>query len=212
MLIATELDVEQNSEEWFEARIGLVTSSELNNVLMDPTKAGYRNYRAQIMLEQMTGKTPERFTNKYTDWGHEVEDLALMSYTLQSKLQTRKCGIFIHKFLKIGDSPDAIVIDQPGCIEIKCKNSANHLEAIRTGHMPREHKAQVHNHINMTGSEWCDYVSFDPDFPPNAQLFIERIYKDEAYERNLIIQASLFLDEVEKDIKLVNEFKVETWN
>lgn len=212
MIIATELEVEQNTEEWFAARLGLVTSSELNNVLMDPKKAGYKNYHAQILLEQLTGKTPERFSNKYTDWGHEMEDVATMGYTLRTGNMVRKCGIFIHKFMKLGDSPDGIVIDKAGCVEVKCKNSANHLEAIKTNHMPKEHLPQVQNHIQMTGSEWCDYISFDPDFPPNSQLFIERIYKDEPFCKRILLESSLFLDEVAEDIKILKEYKVKTWN
>jgi hypothetical protein len=211
-VMATELAVEQNTDEWKAARIGLVTSSELNNVLMDPSKAGYRNYRAQITLEQLTGKTPERFMgNKFTDWGHETEDLAVMSYTLRTGVQVRKCGIFIHKFLKVGDSPDGVAIDQPGCMEVKCKSSANHLETLKLGHMPKIHKPQVQNHIQMTGSEWCDYISFDPDFPPNSQLFIERIYKDEEYCKKLILQSSLFLDAIEADIKFLKGYEQKPW-
>lgn len=201
-------DIEQNTPEWQEERLGKVTSSELNNVLMDKSKAGYRNYQAQIILERTTGKTPERFQTKATEWGHDTEELAASMYMLETGNLVRTCGIFIHKFLALGDSPDRIVLNKPGCVEIKCKNSANHLEALTTGNMPKEHKAQVQNHIQMTGSEWCDYVSFDPDFPEGQQLFIERIYKDEAYCKNLIVQVSLFLDEVENKIKFLEGYKV----
>lgn len=213
MLIATEVVVDQNTDEWFDVRRPLVTSSELVNVLMDSSKAGYRNYKAQKVLEILTGVTPERFKgNKYTDWGHEIEDLAAMMYSLKTGNEVRDCGIWVHKFLALGDSPDKKVIDKPGTLEIKCKNSANHLEAISTGRMPKIHMLQVQNHIQMTGGEWCDYVSFDPDFPPNAQLFIERVYKDETICKKILLETSLFMDEVEKDIKLLKEYKVKVWN
>lgn len=214
MLIAKEIEVPQNSDEWLEARIGLVTSSELKNIFMDEDKAGYRNYKAQITIEQLTGKTPSRFIgNKFTDWGHDTEDLAIMEYSLKTGVQVRSCGIFVHNWLKLGDSPDGIAIDQPGCQEVKCKSSANHMETLRLGKMPPIHKPQVQNHIQMTGSKWCDYISFDPDFPPNARLFIQRIYKDEEYCKKIILQSSLFLDEVEKDINLIKGYEVQTsWN
>jgi len=210
--IAEEVIVEQNTDEWFDIRRPLVTSSELNNVLMDEGKAGYRNYHAQKVLEIMTGTTPERFKgNKYTDWGHDTEDLAATMYSLETGNQVRKCGIFVHKWMALGDSPDLIVIDQPGCVEIKAKNSANHLIILKSHKLPNEYKAQVQNHIQMTGSEWCDFVSFDPDFPLNAQLVIIRIYKDEDYCKKILIEVSLFMDSVEADIKFLNEYKGEVY-
>lgn len=206
--IAEEVIVDQNTDEWFDIRRTLVTSSELNNVLMDDNKAGYQNYKAQKVLEILTGITPERFGgNKYTDWGHDTEDLAALEYTLRTGNEVRKCGIFVHKWLKLGDSPDLMVIDQPGCVEIKAKNSANHLKILKTNKLPNEYRAQVQNHIQMTNSEWCDFVSYDPDFPTNAQLVIIRVFKDEAYCKNLLLEVSLFMDEVEKDIKFLKEYK-----
>lgn len=206
--IAKEVIVDQNTDEWLDLRRPLVTSSALNNIFMDEDKAGYKNYKAQKILEILTGTTPDRFTgNKYTEWGHETEDLAKLKYTMKTGLGVRSCGIFIHNFIPLGDSPDGIVEDQPGCIEIKCKNSANHLHTLKTGKVPSEYKLQVQNHIQMTGSEWCDYVSFDPDFPPNAQLVIIRVYKDEKICKQILVNTDIFMDEVQKDIKFLKEYE-----
>lgn len=210
--IAEEVIVDQNTDGWFDIRRPLVTSSELNNVLMDESKAGYRNYHAQKVLEIMTGITPERFKgNKYTDWGHDTEDLAATMYSLETGNEVRKCGIFVHKWLALGDSPDLMVVGQRGTVEIKSKNSANHLIILKTRKLPNEYKAQVQNHIQMTDSDWCDFVSFDPDFPPNAQLVIIRVYKDEAYCKKLNLEVSLFMDSVNEDIKYLNEYKGEIY-
>lgn len=210
MIIAEELIVEQNTPEWFDARRPLVTSSELNNVMMDESKAGYQNYKAQKVLEIMTGVTPERFSgNKYTDWGHDTEDLASTMYSLKTGNEVRKCGIFIHKFIPLGDSPDDIVIGQRGCVEIKSKNSANHIKILKTQKLPNEYKNQVQNHIQMTDSDWCDFVSFDPDMPLNAQLVIIRVYKDEVLCKKILLAASMFMDEVQKDIEIIKNYKGE---
>jgi predicted phage-related endonuclease len=212
LAIAEEIEVEQNTDEWFDIRRPLVTSSELNNVLMDESKAGYKNYHAQKVLEISTGTTPERFKgNKYTDWGHDTEDLAATMYALETGNDIRTCGIFVHKWLKLGDSPDRIVTNQPGCVEIKAKKSANHLIMLKTHKLPNEYKAQVQNHTQMTNSEWCDFVSFDPDFPLNAQLVIIRVYRDSDYCKRLLLETSLFMDEVEKDVKFIEEYEGEIY-
>jgi hypothetical protein len=210
--IAEEFIVDQNTPEWLEKRRPLVTSSALNNILMDEKKAGYKNYHAQKVLEIVIGTTPDRFTgNKYTDWGHNTEDLAALKYNLKTGNETRTCGIFIHKFLPLGDSPDLIVTNENGCVEIKCKNSANHLIALKTKKVPNEYKAQIQNHIQMTGSDWCDFVSFDPDFPLNTQLVIVRVYKDEDFCKKILLETSLFMDAVYEDIKYLEEYKGEIY-
>lgn len=211
MKVATELDVIQGSDEWLEARLGLVTSSEIHNILAKNKNgtwaASRKRYMTQLVLERMTGKTPSRFVTRSMEWGSETEDLARTMYTLKTGNDTRTCGIFIHDDYKIGDSPDFPILNQPGCGEIKCYDSANHLAALRAGKMPALHMPQIQNHIYMTDSEFCDYVSFDPDFPENTQLFIQRIPRDEKYIKQMLIEILLFLDEVDEAIDFLTKYK-----
>lgn len=211
MKVATELDVTQGSDEWLKARLGLVTSSEIHNILAKNKNgtwaASRKRYLTQLVLERMTGKTPSRFVTKSMEWGSETEDLARTEYMLRTGNATRTCGIFLHDDYKIGDSPDFLIEGQRGCGEIKCYDSANHLEALRMGKMPPLHTPQVQNHIYMTDSDFCDYESFDPDFPENAQIFIQRIPRDDKYIKWMIIEILIFLDEVDETVKFLKKYK-----
>ena len=95
-----------------------------------------------------------------------------------------------------------------GCLEIKCRLTANHIETLKLGDMPPEHMAQVQGQLLMTGRMWCDFVSFDPTLPENAQLFIERIERDDEYIARLEVEVALFLDEVVEEVEFLKTYKL----
>ncbi len=58
------LSIPQGSPEWLAVRAGKVTASRINDVMASKTTAAYRDYRAQIVAEILTGQPQESgFTN-----------------------------------------------------------------------------------------------------------------------------------------------------
>ena len=53
----------------------------------------------------------------------------------------------------------------------------------------------------------CDFVSFDPDFPPHAQIVIIEVQRDDRYIDDLMVAVAKFDEEVEAEIKFVREYK-----
>jgi hypothetical protein len=49
----------------------------------------------------------------------------------------------------------------------------------------------------VTGRQWCDFVSFDPRLPPDLQLFVVRLDRDEEYIKSMEVEVVKFLTEVE---------------
>lgn len=209
--------VEQRSDEWFAARLGLATASRFKDIQAktksgEPT-AARKNYRAQLVVETITGKQAERFKTAAMDWGTETEELASSMYLLRTHNAVEKVGFKRHPFILAGASPDGRVIDDSsgeiGGAEIKCYNTANHIEALRKNAMPKEHTAQVQGQMWIWGFPWVDFISFEPTLPPNAQLFIQRILRDDAYIADLELQVALFMDEVVDDIEFIKSYKQE---
>ena len=215
MIAGEELIVEQNTPEWYDARREWATASNFNDIIAKPyhgkEAASRRNYRIQLALERTTGKTPSRFQspgNKFTDWGHDTEELAAVELMLRyPDLNIRKCGIFRHPFLKASGSPDRIDVDKVFTVEIKCFSSANHYEALRTGKLPHEYRAQVQGQLWLTGCKYAIVVMFDPDFPPESQLIILKVERDEPYIDDLMVDVSNFLDEVDEQVKFIEQYK-----
>lgn len=206
--VATELKVEQGSDEWLQARIGLITASRFKDVLTlikTGESAARRNYRAEVVVGRMTGKEQERFKSAPMQWGNETEELAATEYMLRSGNMVETAGIFVHNKYPFGDSPDRLV-GTDGCVEIKCYNTANHIEVLKLGMMPREHLAQVQGHMWLANRQWCDFVSFDPDMPRMAQLYVQRIMRDDNYIAELEAELIKFNQECDDDITFLNNY------
>lgn len=204
------MDIEQGSEEWFLERLGLATASHFQDII-GKTKSGQytaerANYRAQLVAERLTGRTPERFTTGAMSWGTDTEDLAAMAYALVTGNGVTKAGFKRHEFMAAGASPDRLV-GEDGGVEIKCLNTANHIEILKTQEMPAKHTAQVQGNLWIFNRAWWDFVSFDPDMPENAQIFIQRVLRDDDYINNLKVEVSMFLDEVGEYEAFIKSYK-----
>ncbi|HMT18535.1 MAG TPA: YqaJ viral recombinase family protein [Candidatus Saccharibacteria bacterium] len=211
MKTATELDLEQGSLEWKLARLGIPTGSEFKNVLAknkgNTEASTRRNYRAQLVIERLTGQEVERYKSKAMEWGNDTEDLAALTYSLRTGNKVRKCGFFKHKKIDAGVSPDRIIIDKNGCVEIKCYEIANHIQALRNNAMPKEHYPQVQAEILFTDSDFCDFVSYAPELPPNAQIFIQRIERDDDFINNILLpELNKFISEVNEECEFVKNY------
>ena len=70
---------EQRTEEWFTQRLGKVTASRVGDVIAK-TKSGPSasrdNYATQLVLERLTNKQGEFFTNAAMQWGTETEPMS----------------------------------------------------------------------------------------------------------------------------------------
>lgn len=201
--------VEQGTEEWFEARLGRATASRFIDIMSkvkSGESAGRKNYRAQLVAERLTGNRDDGFTSSAMLWGTETEPLARLKYELRSGNDVEECGFFAHPTLMAGASPDGLIGDE-GTLEIKCPNSATHIETLRSQKIPYKYYWQVMGQLWVTGRKWCDFVSFDPRLPDNASYFSVRVFRDEQKIRELESEISDFLDSVENDIAFVQNYK-----
>ena len=58
-----------------------------------------------------------------------------------------------------------------------------------------------------TGRKWCDFVSFNPDFPESLQLFVVRVERDDTLIKELEDGVQKFLSEVDDTINQLQEKK-----
>jgi len=202
--------MDQRTDEWFAARLGKVTASRVADVIAK-TKTGpsasRENYATQLVLERLTNKQAESYTNSAMQWGTETEPMARQAYELKRGLFVNETGFVDHPTIEMcGASPDGLV-GADGLIEIKCPNSATHMETILNQKVPAKYIPQMMWQMSCTGRNWCDFVSFDPRFPENLQIFIERVTYDPTYVRMLELEITQFLDEVTKKVEILRKFK-----
>lgn len=200
--------IEQGSPEWFAARAGKVTASRVADVIAK-TKTGYgasrANYAAQLVAERLTGRVEQGFTNAAMQWGTDQEPFAREAYEYQAGIFVDQVGFIDHPTIAMtGASPDGL-IGADGMVEIKCPNTATHIETLLSGKIPAKYQTQMAWQMACAGRAWCDFVSFDPRLPSHMSLFVQRYDRDDALIAELEREVSLFLAEVESTVSALQQ-------
>lgn len=190
----------QGSAEWLAARAGCLTASAIADMIAK-TKTGEAasraNLRARLVAERLTGVPQDSFSNAAMQWGNEQEPFARAAYEIKSGNLVDQTGIVMHPNIPYaGASPDGL-IDECGLVEIKCPNTAAHIEYLLSGAPPKKYQPQMLWQMECTGRQWCDFVSFDPRMPEHLQLFVVRFERDEERLDDLRKEAIAFLAEVD---------------
>lgn len=203
-------EIIQGSDQWFEARIGKVTASRVADVIAK-TKTGYSatrdNYMAQLVCERLTGEKGESFINAAMQHGTETEPLARISYEVAQNVLVDEVGFVPHPTIEMaGASPDGLVNDD-GLLEIKCPNTATHIETLLSQTVPGKYNTQMQFQMACTGREWCDFVSFDNRLPQELQLFVKRVPRDNVFIRLIEGEIVQFLAELDDKINKLMKVK-----
>jgi len=176
--------IEQGTEAWFQCRLGKVTASEVVDVMSkgkgSAESAGVRNYRAQLACERLTGEREKTYTNGAMQRGTDLEPMARECYEFLKGVTVEQVAFVDHPTVELsGASPDGLV-GLDGLVEIKCPNSATHIDYLLAGEPPTTYIKQMVWQMACTGRQWCDFVSYDPRLPEELQLFVVRLHRDDA--------------------------------
>ena len=201
-----EIAMEQRTDEWFKARLGKVTASRIADVI-GKTKSGYgaarKNYMAQLLCERLTGTREEAFVSATMQRGTDLEAKARATYILTNGDLVEEIGFVEHPNIEMsGASPDGLVNDD-GLIEIKCPNTATHLEFIRTKKPKSEYILQMQWQMACTGRSWCDFVSYDDRLPEKFAFYSIRLKRDDDLIKEIEDEVQKFLDELNGTIQIL---------
>jgi len=185
------IEGDQRTPEWRAARCGLATASNFHAVMAkgkDKAEAvTRRNYRIALALEILTGVPSSvdlSFSRDVVN-GVEREPLLKMHYEIATDQTIQEVAFVRHDTMACGASPDGLLPPKGG-IEGKCPAPAAHMEYLTlTDEPPSQYRWQVHGLMLIADLDWVDFVSFNPDFPPELQLHIVRVERDEALIREL---------------------------
>lgn len=197
----------QGTDEWKALRLGKVTASRVADVVAK-TKSGYSasraNYAAQLIAERLTGTPAESYTNAAMQHGTETEPEARDAYCFYHGVTVTEIAFVIHpKIDQAGCSPDGLV-DDDGLVEIKCPNTATHLETLLGQAVPSKYESQMQFQMACTGRQWCDFVSYDPRMPENMRLFVKRVDRDDKRISELETEIAAFLLEMAVKLSQLN--------
>ena len=192
-------DIVQGSDEWKQLRLGKVTASRVADMVAR-TKSGYgasrANYAAQLIAERLTGVAAESYTNAAMQHGTDTEPEARNAYEFYQGVTVEQVAFVPHPTIAdAGCSPDGLVGDD-GMVEIKCPNTATHLDTLLGRTVPAKYIDQMQFQMSCCGRQWCDFVSYDPRMPEHMRLFVQRVARDDNRIAELEAEAVTFLKEI----------------
>jgi putative phage-type endonuclease len=177
--------MEQQTAEWYAARVGKFTSSRMTDLKSD-------RYRWQLALERLTGRSHEpQYQSREMQWGNEHEADAADLYSFLTDRGLEKVGFIDHPTMpRCGASPDRLVVGEKGMVEIKCPASHTHGAYLLGAPIDRGYVLQMQWQMEVAKRDWCDWVSYDPrfeggDIPPGSEIIIRRVERDAALIRTL---------------------------
>jgi putative phage-type endonuclease len=194
------LDVAQRSPDWIAARLGSLGASRLHEAIAK-TKSGYaasrNNLMADLIIERLTGQPAPQHVTAAMQWGIEQEAAARAAYEFLTNSTVAECGLFVHPHIPYTHaSPDGL-IGEDGLIEIKCPNTAQHIDTLLGAPIEHRYVLQMQWQMACTGRQWCDYVSFDPRLPMPLHLHVRRVERDSKMIEELEHEVVKFLEELD---------------
>lgn len=189
------LNLEQGSDEWFSARLGVPTASRFKDIIT-PAKGekstSYKAYMYELIAERLTKDREGFFKSEWMERGNEIEPLARASYEFINEVTVQQVGMIFNDEMTIGISPDGLIGDNGG-IEIKSPKASTVVKYMLDGGLPLEYKPQVMGSLMISGREWWDFLAFHP----SMDLYTFRVYRDEEYIKKMETHLNDFVEELE---------------
>lgn len=176
-------NLEQGSDEWLNARAGILTASMVGQ-LITPAKIQLsrsdtaRAVMETLLAERITGQVDLIPPTVDMERGTLDEPYARDLYAEHTGQTVEEVGFMVRhdEDWRLGYSPDGLV-GEGGLIEIKSRRPKIHLRTILDDRVPAQNMAQIQAGLYVTGREWCDYISYAGGWP----LYVKRVHPDQQW-------------------------------
>jgi putative phage-type endonuclease len=188
-------DIIQGSDEWFDVKRGKVSATGIVKIQAKGKGVTRDKYKAQLILERLTGLTAETYSNDNMERGIELEDVARQMYEAKNLVIVETVGFIDHPTIELyGVSPDGLVAD--GMVEIKVVQSNTMLEYIYSREIPTNYQKQMQSQMDAAAKPWNDFCAYCPEMPEHLQLLILRLERDAEVIKQQNVDVIMFNREV----------------
>lgn len=189
-------DLVQGSDEWHQARCGLLTASEMR-LIITPTLRVCSNDKErahlyELMAQRITRYVEPHYISDDMLRGHEDEVQARILYEAHFGKVEDVGFITNDKWgFTIGYSPDGLVSDD-GAIECKSRRQKYQVqtwvECVLPGNPPVDYLIQVQTGLLVSERQWIDFVSYSGGLP----MAVIRVYPDREVQDAIVAAATAF--------------------
>lgn len=186
----------QGSDEWRDARVGLLTASEMHLIITPTLKPAdndkTRAHVWELLSQRITRHVEPSYIGDNILRGWDDELLAREMYH-QRFAPVEQVGFITNDRwgFTLGYSPDGLVGDA-GLIEAKSRKQRLQIQTITdfvpdNGIMP-EYVMQPQTGFLVSEREWCDHISYSGGLP----MAVVRIFPDERIQTAILEAAYVF--------------------
>lgn len=197
MTIIYHEELIQGSQEWMDARCGLLTASEMKLIITPHTlKAASNDVERAHMYELLAQRTTRYVEPQYVGdamlRGMDDEFEAVRLYG-KTYAKTQSVGFITNDRwgFTIGYSPDALVGDD-GLVECKSRKQALQIKTLADyvgdDTIDPAFMVQVQTGLLVSERKWCDLVSYCGGLP----MATVRVYQDARYQAAIRDAAEAF--------------------
>lgn len=211
------LRVEQGDESWLRLRLGVITASEVSNVISKP-RSGKKwsdmkiSYFHTLLGEVCTGVAPE-VNAKALAWGKEHEESARMLFEFTTGVNVAQASIlFKDDTLRTACSPDGLCSNDYG-LELKCPFTSRDFMKFRLGGfdaIKSAYMAQVQFSMWVTGKDAWFFANYDPRMKREGihHVVVER---DEKYMAEFDEMVPEFIEKMDEALAEIGFVFGEQW-
>ena len=190
-------DLVQGTDEWLEARLGVLTASEMKHLFtkkLAPSKAETaKTHMYKLASERINRVIEDNYVSHDMERGKFEEMEACMVY-IDKVAPLKGCGFITNDKwgFKLGFSPDGLVGDD-GMIEAKSRAAKFQVRTIfdsviNGNKAPDEFMLQMQTGMMVAEREWCDFLSYSNGMP----MAVVRVEPDPDLQSMIIDVASEF--------------------
>lgn len=195
--------IEQGGEDWQRLRLGVITASEVSNVIAKP-RSGTKwpdmkiSYFHTLLAEVCTGVSPE-VNAKALAWGKQHEESARVLFEFTSGVAVTEAPILYRdETMRTACSPDGLCSDGRG-LELKCPFTSRDFMKFRLGGfdaIKSAYMAQVQYSMWVTGKDAWYFANYDPRMKREGihHVIVER---DEKYITNFEEAVPEFIEKMD---------------
>lgn len=184
--------------------VGSVGASRVADIIREVrgggASASRKNYLAELVLARLTGQPRVSFQSKAMKDGLEREAEAKRLYTFAYDKELTNTESIPHPSVAGAHaSPDGLV-GEDWLYEGKAPEAAQHLRTLRDGYVEPDYVTQMMWQMACTKRLGCDFVSYNPEFPPRMRLVVIPFRRDPKIIVSLEAAVRAFVREVDEAV------------
>lgn len=203
-------DLDQGSEEWLQARCGLLTASEMKLIITPTLKMASNDkehaHLYELLAQRITQYVEPHYFNDDMLRGQEDEIEACARYSKEYEPVEAIGFITNDKWgFTLGYSPDGKVIGKEAGIECKSRRQKYQIqtivEYIAAGQVHPDFAMQIQTGLLVSEWDWIDWVSYSGGLPMTTL----RVYPDPQIQSAILEAAEAFETRLSQKLALYNQ-------